>query len=519
MKNFVKEKVLEIFKEKGGELSTKDICSYIYEDYDLVRHSHEKNSKEEVAKVHRRILHHLNELVKEGVLKVAKHGEKGLKFFILNLNEGEEIVSLNQKFKKRRTISKPLLPSLPIESYEERGLIRVYEKDNWVERVNSIYIDCTKIEKLKEIEEIIREGLEVINDSLCIENFEELLKKNKTEEVIYFFERIIKEFEDYGKIFNLIINPTRIKEIDISILEYLIKKEPVVTIFNLNSDNFYNAYPSLKEIFSLFAKERKIINIKNDKFTKSPIFIGKAGPYSFTPEEWKNKEEARVYCCSQSSLIFDVEKFYSDYGVSVQKFSEVMLNISRSLFYLNYVQRKKAEELFFSLKEQLKKEKKEFLELSRHYIRLWNYSLSIMDSYKQEEIINMINEAKKKIESFSIAEETIYKSCGMPIRFKLALSCAFRKSLEELSEAKYKRLGIYDFNNLYEQKIRKEIKYRESISDLFNGGNDVSFHRLGDYDIEDIIREVFFILNNMRFPFFSYNLEGIKNSVKLTDYL
>jgi len=107
----------------------------------------------------------------------------------------------------------------------------------------------------------------------------------------------------------------------------------------------------------------------------------------------------------------------------------------------------------------------------------------------------------------------------MPSRFKLAFSCSFEDPEEKLSPAAYTHLEIKNFEDLYKPKIKKEIMAREILSEIFDGGNDVTFHRVGTLETEDIVREINIILNTYKLPFFSYNFEKIIGDLKLTSFL
>jgi hypothetical protein len=292
----------------------------------------------------------------------------------------------------------------------------------------------------------------------------------------------------------------------------------ITFIYNLSNEDIQERFGMLSEIVMYYIKKKKMFYIKNKILHKSPYFIGSAGPYCFLDNEFSEvKEPLYVAACSQSSLIVDVEKFFSLNGMDIEKFSLLMFNISRSFLSANSLQRRKSEDYFKSVSKFDKVNEKEFLEFSRNYIRFWNFGIS-QPGINQNIVLNMINEAKKKIYEFSLAEETIYKSCGMPTRFRIGLSCAFENSQEKLSPAKYKPIEIQGLDDLYKQKLKKELIERENVCSMFDGGNDVTFHRSGNFTSEEIIREFSIILNSYKFPLFSYNFENLKGDAKITSY-
>ena len=85
-----------------------------------------------------------------------------------------------------------------------------------------------------------------------------------------------------------------------------------------------------------------------------------------------------------------------------------------------------------------------------------------------------------------------------------------------LSQAKYSHLKIEEFEDLYKKEIKKELLTRETMLDLFDGGNEVTFHYAGRFSVEKIIRQIELILSNYKFPLISYNFAEIKGDLKLS---
>jgi len=518
------QKIISLFRNNNLELSTSDILSKINKEYINLKNSNDPESKRKIAQLHRKILYHLNRLVDFGILSVIKHGEKGEKFFNLNIKEGEEISEISPKYKKRIIISRPVLLSMPIEGYEQKGLVLKYEPATWIDRLNSVIIFCDKL-NTKDLYEIILENIfPVINDTISLENFGFLINSQNVSD---FLKKINSECEDYGKNISITINLSDIKN-----------KENFLTLLNTISENrldcinfIFSLYPKdMEEYFSLvseiietYLKIKKTLYIKNRAIQNSPYFIGKAGPYCFIDREWQFSSELvkNVAClaCSQSSIIVDVNRFYNEYGLDAEKFSQLILNISKSLLSANSLQRRKSGEYFKDIIKINKNYEADFFNLSRNYIRFWNFGLA-QPNINQEFVLNMINEAKKKIDKFTAAEETIYKSCGMTTRFKIALSCKGEiPSSDILSPPKYLPIEISDFDDLYKKDIKEELLSREVICDLFDGGNEVTFYYKGMPDIENIARQISVILSNYKLPLINYNFKKIKGDLKLTSFL
>ena len=54
---------------------------------------------------------------------------------------------------------------------------------------------------------------------------------------------------------------------------------------------------------------------------------------------------------------------------------------------------------------------------------------------------------------------------------------------------------------------------------MFDGGNDITFHRAGDFSAEDVLREISVIINTYKMPLFSYGFENLKGDMKITSYI
>ena len=525
----IAQQIVSLFRKIGSELSTSQILEQIDKEYaelkkKLVysRKEEENLIKRKIAEIHRRVLHHLNKLNYLGILTVTKHGEKGEKFFSLDIRDDEEIVEISPKYKKRIIVSKPATPAMPIEGYEQKGLVSKYETATWIDRLNSVVIFSNKINFEDLYFSLIENVFPVINDSINLENFEVYINNFDVSE---FLNKINVECGDYGKVFCLTIYLSELHNKDnfYKILELLDKNrlENVRFIFSITIKEIEDKSEIISDIIRVFSKIKKDIYIKNKKLHSAPYFIGRAGPYSFIEKEWMLVEDLRdkVAClgCGQSSVIVDVNRFYNEFGLNINKFSELMFNISKSMFSANSIQRRKTNELFKSVAKLNKQHQSDFMILARNYIGIWNFGLQQQD-INQEFVLNMINEAKKKINEFAAAEETIYKSCGMTTRFKLALSPAF-ETAGRLSSAKYEHLELKDYDDLLKKEFRKILSGREVISQIFDGGNEVTFHIVGNLDYNNLIKQIEILLSNYKIPLFNFNFSRVRGDVKLTEFL
>src|SRR3989344_3973622 len=107
-----KQKIIAMFKERGEDIPTGDILMRVYPESKTFKDKEDLDSKRKTAQFHRKLLYHINELT--------------------------------PKYKKKMTISRPIMPSMPIENYEHQGIVLKYEPSSWIDKLNSIVIMADK---------------------------------------------------------------------------------------------------------------------------------------------------------------------------------------------------------------------------------------------------------------------------------------------------------------------------------------------------------------------------------------
>jgi len=497
----VKQKIISVLKDKGSAHSTAEIISLISNDYKKFR---EEGKYNEARRLHRNVLYHINMLIRERIVKFERFGNDGQKFFIINIGEGEEIYKISPtKYKKRNIGEQFLTPAMLIEGYEQEEIVMKYDPNKWIDRMDSAVIMCEKFSNKIELLKMIKNLFPAVNDSICLENFELIINKFDVLSSLYVLN---KECKSYGKKISCIIDVSKVDKQKFSkILEKISsqKIKEIEFIYSIGKDEKREFFG---EIISKYAENKKTIYIKNKDKCKSPWFIGKAGIYTFDDKEWEKQDKPTCIGCSQSSVIVDVRKFYENYGFNIMKFTELLMNISKSFLFVNPIQRKKLRSYFDESIHSNESHERDFLELSRNYIRFWNFGL-LQPDLDQEKVLDVVEKARERIEDFCQAEDRIFNSCGMAIRFKVVLSPAFKRSEKGLSPAKYRKVEIKGLEDLSDNKKRKEILEIKRISRMFNGGNKINFERIGSFTSKDLANEVSFILDNYRLRFFAYDFK------------
>ncbi len=495
----MKHDIISLFEEKETEIPTSEIVLAVSKEYAQLKSQKNFN---QARQIHRRVLYHLNMLVRENILRVDGYGKNGQKSYALNVSEGEQLIEISPtKYKKELIGNRILMPIMPIEGYEQKGI--VIKSGSLTEKLNSIVVLCDKYSG--ELIPLVKKLLSIIDDCICLENFErEINKKN----VITLVKELDKECSLYGRKISFSVNISDVEKSRIlELIRETINLKSINFVFGINKTALFEKADLISSLFDIYAKEKKTIFLKNrDKFDL-PYFVGNMGVYSFDEEEWNNmQEKPACIACSQSTIVLDVKKFYDNYGFNLIRFKELLMNISKSFLAINSIQRGKVRDYF---KENIPDYNIDFLELSRNYIRLWNFGL-LEPELETEKVLDIIDKAKHKIDEFARTQDRIYNSCGMSIRFKLALNQASKQSAESLSSAKYKQMQIDGLNSIIAD-LKDRIEETSKVSSYFDGGIHVKFHRIGKIEnSKELLNEVSLLLNRHNLAFFSYDMEGLE---------
>lgn len=514
-------KIIKLLRENEKEMSTSEIVKEIYKnEFNKIKKESEslfddKKKEEEFkrskAKLHRKTLYHLNKLIEKEILEISKITGKNQKHFLLKINEEEDIIIEHKR--KKLIISKPNLPAMPIEGYEQKDLIKKYEEATWISRTNSVMLQAKRIETIEKLSEIILESFSYINDTIGINDFEIIIEKTTEDKLNLFFEKIEQECSDYGKTLSITIDfsnikdPEKIKNTLVNFSERRLNS--INIIFDVTLKEIQKYEEIFKNIITSFSKSKTQLFIKNQEAHDAPYMLGKTGPYTFREEEWKlYKEEFKnkipSILCSQTTVLVDMEKYFKLNQNSFQ-FRQFVLNIAKSLLYANSIQRNRSNEYlkyFINLNEPYIEK---LFSYSRSYIRFWNYGWKKIDK-EPNLIIDLLKSTKEVIDEFCTSEETIYKACGMPTRFKIAFSCAFKEAKKEnFSEEKFKKIKIKKMEDLYSDEIKEILSEKEKIFKIFDGGDRLRLYRSTNFEPKDIIREIRILLNSFQIPFFCYD--------------
>lgn len=487
-----------------------------------------KQAKRKKAQLHRKILYHLNKLVRDKILKVDKEGAKGELFFALAIEEGEEI-SIDKHRRRSITISRPRTPAMPIEGYASSGVIHKFDEATWIDRLNCLIFECSVIKELEKAEQLIKKSFGLVNDCIGLNGFEFFINNFKPKELVQLIEKLDIDCRDFGKKLCLSIELSALesnKELLSFISDFAGNKfDNISTVFNLRHKDLHGFSKILEHIVAEFSKNSIPLFIKNNNLSLSPYFVGSAGVYCFDDNEWQNyvnDVQGKVFCisCSHSSLSIDVKRFYDNFGFSIENFERFMINSSEALLNASSMQRRKSQEYFEFLVNLNPNFAAEVFMFGRQYIRFWNYDY-LKEKFDPGFPSLLFERIQNTVKDFCFSEETIYTSCGMPTRFKIVFSPASSPFYSNVfTELLAKGIEIKSFEDFYSDDVKNSIKSYESLVDYFDGGSIVEFVRSGNILVDDVLREFGMIVNSYKIPFFAYCFKRVKGTdLKLDSFI
>ncbi len=525
------EIILNVFKNHSTkELNTEFLAKEIYpQEYTQIENlllSADKvrvhDGKRRKFQLHRKLLYYMNKLVDNKIIKVSKIAEKGEKYFILQAGEGDTII---EKGYKKITISKPTITATYIDHYESNGVMKKYEGDSWINRFNSILLECSKIKDIDRLYGLIIECFTNVNDTVALNEFDIILNATSEKPLKEFLNKISKDTENSGKTVSILINISQVNNNIYEFIDYYteINSKKMNIVFNLNNKDLQKSSKIIEHIIEKFSDSKIKINFKNTDQSSSPYFKGRAGIYNFDEQGWdiyskKFKGNVIGISCSQSQVAININRFFETYKTDAE-FRQAILDAAKTLLVASTIQRRKSNEYFRNINNINYPNSADFYKFSRDYIRFWNYDWH-KDITENHNLFALIQSTKELVDNFCYSEETIFKSCGVPIRFRIAFSSAFRNFDQKfMGERDYKKFTIGKAEDYYNSDIKEFLHIREKMFEIFDGGDRLRIFRKSDFAMTDIMHELGIILNGYKVPFFTYDFSGLKGTVKLTNFM
>lgn len=520
--------ILNLFKVvDSGELSTTQIVDALFPDEiaqikdiidDALRDGLAKEqARDHKARLHRRVLHHLHVLISTKHITINRFGTKGERHFSIATN-----------YKQTQSSTIPFNPAVPLEGYEHNNILYRYELTNWVNGLNAVLVEGTRLKSLDQLKDVTLLLFNHINDVVIINDAESLIERFSLEQLLEVFLSIEGACRDYNKRLSLIIDVTNVKQpgLLLGFLQALLplQSEYITYVFDVTSRELMEQSDVFEHLIRLFSYHKLKFNIKNDTIHQAPLGIGRLGPYTIQPSEWSSyvqrsfKEGHLCVGFSQASVVIDMKRFFDEFSKAGQ-FAEMLRKVIRSMFIANAMQRRHAHEYFRVLYQHSLHNL--LFPYNRMVVRLWNYDFD-HPYLDKEGILALLTQTTGRSRDFCVNQETIYLSCGMPMRFCVGFGCAYRRFDQErlhLFDAS-DRIVIRSASDLHTKSLKQQLVFRERIGGIFDCGDEVRFHRVGFNNPGDVIREFQAILVSYRIPFFCYSFaEAAGTTITLDHFI
>ncbi len=526
--------IFELFRNNPhAEFSTTEIVERITPGYDKVHQDLLSTDSERLdaakrrkAKLHRINLYYLNKLVRKGVLTIKSVGRNKERIFAA-LQDPKELSPAYRMLAQLHPIG--ITPALGIEGFEEKGIVARYEPTTWVERVNSILLESTYFKTLKDLISTANNTLTSVNDAIALNDFEQVIQKNDPQTVLTALKALSKQADSHARHVSIIIDITNIEQHDavLRVIKGAIAEElrNLTFIYDVQVKEFQDHKDFFKELVKIYSGAGQSLFIKNQTVHQAPYLIGRTGPYTFDERDWKlyrNEYQGTMpgLVCGTATFLIDIERLFSNTKEhQTGAVIELMGKIAKSLLLTNAEQRERSEHFLQGLIQLSPDHAQNYFMFSRNYVRFWNYGWKT-PAYDQAFVIAYLSESKKAVDEYCLSEETIYKSCGMPTRFRIAYSCTDQGSATKLfSPANYRRVTIHSPTDFFSNdEINTTISTKEDIFKQFDGGDRITFDRPLPKKSEDVVNEISYILNTFRLPFFRYHFTN-QSEIPLTRYL
>ena len=243
--------ILNAFKKvEGKELTTSEVVKLIFPDdantfdvdgADVLFVGGEKKVRGKIrykkSLLHKRLLYHLNKLVKNDILKLSGIEEFGEKRFALSEDHGDLIIEGKTK---TIVINNNLNPSTPIDGYEDKRIIKKLDPNHWISRLDAIVLNAEKFSDSNKLYDTLIDLFDEVTDCIAVINFEKLIQNKKNESLPSFIKNLSSDCKDYDKRVAFIINcdnifnKNRVKEFIRLFANFCNKKMQV--FFELNQE-------------------------------------------------------------------------------------------------------------------------------------------------------------------------------------------------------------------------------------------------------------------------------------------
>ncbi len=519
--------ILETFRrEPARSFSTTDLVHNVFkEEYAAINQHLQSGEKRSVrkgyaekAKLHRKLLYHVTKLVDEKLLIHDGYRGKGEKLFRLGLDDGQIVVHGKDR---RIVIAKHAQVTTPIDGYEQEGLIKKYRPETWLTKHDALLVDCLSFPDAAALQRRLQHLFPCVADSLALERFDHLLGVGAYEDTIRLLDYLAMDAHDYDVAVALLINLSSLEQ-EAALLRLL--RERLATlpphlsfVFTVTPRGLAKKEQFFKELLPLFHDAKRKLTLKNNALFPQPAFFGRAGPYALTPEDWeryRNRFRGKADCCviGQTSMAIDINHWFEGRG-TINGFRDMALRAAHALFEVEEQRRRQPGLLAPGLGPEAANE---FFKVGKCHLRFWNYDWA-QTAYP---VLDLLGSVQEEIERFCTTQETIFKSCGLPIRFRIGLSTSFAKFDQDFfSERRYRKTALATIKELQGKEMKQYLQIREQLFKTFKGADRLRFFFARGTPVEELLRMARYLLSAHDLPSFTFDFRGKSGELKLTTFL
>ncbi len=525
------EKILKCFVQNhNSPLSTSELLELVYEQeltqglantsqYSLL--DAQKFEKQLRAKLHRKLLHHLNTLITAEVLRVHSISNKGQKLFVPLVSHNQELIFGD---KEKIVLTAQDNPHTPLESNKLKDFAHLYREKSWIQKCNAILIESVKISEIFELEKLISETIHSVNDVVGVNDFETLIEKSTKVEMLRFLEFASRQAQLTDKTICIVLDFTNITD-DECIMEWILSFAKIAnTALTLVIDTTHREIILHKRLFEFIVhvhcQYNLKLNFKNDDIHKSPYLIGKAGPYTLPESEWRKyaydlEKSSAVIAFTQSTVILDFAALF-ERKIYAKDINLLCRDIAKSLFIANTMQRKNILSVLKSSSQDII-QKRSFLSQSHSLIRLKNF-LKIFEHKDESGYVAVVEDLITAVREYAQLQEHVYLTCGMPLRFDVQVSQSYRRADEQVSLSEdFSQIRVSSSQELFNEDNKRIFENIERLQTKLLAF-ETRIERYNIHSIKEIIGEILLLSSTYSLPFICYKFEKRPQEKMLSEY-
>ena len=482
----IEKAVIDCFSNQNQPvLSTSELVRTVFvQEMRLLDGLEEKLAKRERARLHRKLLYHLQKLVAANILEIVGIQGRGEKRFSLSSKESSIVRGNTQVVIRKQDVLET-----PIDKLD--GLVG-FMRESWLYKVDALALEAKSFNDLYELSEAVEDFSQITRDVIGVLNFDVLLGKGDTEE---FIEVISRMQCSVSLVFDLeqLYDNKRLIRFCRSFA--LLRPQNASVVFSASAKALLQHQELLSKVIALFTKHSIKLNFKNNNVHNPPIVCGRAGAYSVSLKSWKSYLAApkKGLVLGFASVIVDLKTGHAH--KLGKEAARALFLVARKRYELTSLLSKKGIVCSYGL----------------DMVRLWNYDVS------SETLVQEIKSTYEVISQFSELQERIYRACGLPIHSHISLSSAFAKAAS-LSSRSYSKVRVSHMNRLQQEDYLSLLRIRESLCKYFLCDR-VRIFRYGSDEALNIFRELSFLLNSFSLPFITYDFSELRGDIKLTEFL